>query len=137
MKEAPSAMRILQFEFQYNKLVPISLSVSFNLIEELTFQWKFNRKNLEESFVDALFGLATQNKTRMKLKLLCFETNVLSKLYHVFSTLAERRRRTQPLMDHVDLQDHLERRCNSLWVFGCNSAVFDKKFEDLSTASLR
>ena len=56
------------------KHVPISVSVSSNLIAEPIFLCNSNPQDLVESFIDAVEGLATQSKAQMKLKFLEIET---------------------------------------------------------------
>ena len=103
-----------------------------------------------ESFIDAVEGLATQSKALMKLKILEIETAIKSKLSRTLESLNERRCRNQrgfEFEDHcfeddneekdastqflqmqknqlIELQEHLERYCNVLPVFGFNSAKY-------------
>ena len=104
-----------------------------------------------ESFNDAVEGLATESRAQMKLKFLEIETAIKSKLALILETLNERRCRKQrdfEFEDHcfedeneekdastqflqmqknqlIELQEHLERYCNVLPVFGFNSAKYD------------
>ena len=104
-----------------------------------------------ESFIDAVVGLATQSKAQMKFKFLAKETAIKSKLSRTLESLNERRCRNQrgfEFEDHcfeddneekdastqflqmqknqlIELQEHLERYCNVLPVFGFNSAKYD------------
>ena len=104
-----------------------------------------------ESFFDAVEGLATQSKTQMKLKILEVETAIKSKLTRTLNSLNERRccnQRVFEFEDHcfendnaekdasrhffqlqkkqlIELQEHLDRYCNVLPVFGFNSAKHD------------
>ena len=104
-----------------------------------------------ESFIDAVEGLATQSKVQMKLKFLEIETAIKSKLTRTLESINERRYRNQRVFefeDHcfedddeekdvsthflqmqknqlIELQEHLERYCNVLPVFGFNSAKYD------------
>ena len=115
------------------------------------FLCNFNRRDLVEPFIDAVEGLATQSKTQMKLKFLEIETAIKSKLTRTLETLNERRCRNQRVFefkDHcfqdvneekdastqflqmqknqlIELQEHLERYCNVLPVFGFISAKYD------------
>ena len=105
-------------------------------------------RDLVESFIDAVDGLATQSKAQMKLKILEVETAIKSKLTRTLETLNERRCHNQRVFefkDHcfedsgeaidasinflqqqknqlIELQEDLERYCNVLPVFGFNSA---------------
>ena len=104
-----------------------------------------------ESFIDAVEGLATQSRAQRKLKFLEIETAIKSKLTRTLESLNERRCRNQRVFefeDHcfedddgekgvstqflqmqknqlIELQEHLERYCNVLPVFGVNSAKYD------------
>ena len=128
------------------KHVPISVLVSSNLITMPIFLC-----NSVESFIDAVEGLTTQNKAQMKLKFLEMETAIKSNLTRTLESLNERRCRNQrgfEFEDHcfeddneekdastqflqrqknqlIEPQEHLERYCNVLPVFGFNSAKYD------------
>ena len=56
------------------KHVPISVSISSNLIAKPIFLCNSNARDLVESFIDGVEGLATQSKAQMKLKFLEIET---------------------------------------------------------------
>ena len=58
------------------KHVPISVSISSNLIATPIFLCNSNPRDLVESFIDAVEGLATQSKAQMKLKILEVETAI-------------------------------------------------------------
>ena len=60
------------------KHVPISVSISSNLISMPIFLCNSNPRDLVESFIDAVE--ATQSKAQMKLKFLEVETAIKSKL---------------------------------------------------------
>ena len=104
-----------------------------------------------ESIIDAVERLATQSKAQMKLKFLEVETAIKIRLTRILESLNERRCRNQRVFefeDHrfeddneekdastrfvqmqkkhlIELQEHLERYCNVLPVFGVNSAKYD------------
>ena len=110
-----------------------------------------NPRNLVESFIDAVEGLATQSKAQMKSKFLKIETAIKSKLSRTLEPLNERRCSNQrgfEFQDHcleddneekdastqflqmqkyqlIELQEHFERYCNVLPVFGFNNAKYD------------
>ena len=131
------------------KHVPISVSISSNLIAKPIFLCNSNPRDLVESFIDAVEGLATQSKAQKKF--LEIETAIRSKLSRTLESLNERRCRNQcgfEFEDHcfeddneekdastqflqmqknqlIELQEHLERYCNVLPVFGFNSAKYD------------
>ena len=133
------------------KHVPISVSISSNLITMPLFLCNSNPRDLVESFIDAVEGLATQSIAQMKLKFLGIETAIKSKLSRTLESLNERRCRNQrgfEFEDHcfeddneekdastqflqmqkkqlIELQEHLERYCNLLPAFGFNSAKYD------------
>ena len=64
----------------FGKHVPISVSMSSNLIAKPIFLCNSNPRDLVESFIDAVEGLATQSKAQMKLNFLEEETAIKSKL---------------------------------------------------------
>ena len=133
------------------KQVPISVSISSDLIAEPLFLFNSNPSDLVESFINAVEGLATKCKAQMKLKFLEVETAIKSKLTRTLESLNERRYRSQRVFefeDHcfeedneekdastqffqmqknqlIELQEHLERYCNVLAVFGFNGAKYD------------
>ena len=133
------------------KHVPVSVSISSNLIAKPIFLCNSNPRDLVESFIDAVEGLATQSKAQMKLNFLEIETAIKSKLSRTLESLNERRCRNQrefEFEDHcfeddnaeknastqflrmqknqlIELQEHLERYCNVLPVFGFISAKYD------------
>ena len=130
------------------KLVPISVSISSNLIAMPKFVCKSNPRDLVESFIHGVESLATQSKAQIKLKCSEVETATKSKLTRTLESLIEGRCRNQRVFefrDHfleddneekdastqflqmqknqsIELQDHLENYCNVLPVFGFNSA---------------
>ena len=133
------------------KHVSISVSISSNLIAEPIFLCSSNPRDLVESFIDAVEGLATQSKAHMKSKFLEKETAIKSKLTQTLESLNECRCRNQSVFefeDHcfeddneekdastqflqmqknqlIELQEHLERYCNVLPVFEYYSAKYD------------
>ena len=132
------------------KHVPISVSISSNLIPEPIFLCNANPHHLISSFITALEGLATQSKAQMKLSFLEVETAIKIKLCAIFEQLNQRRNQAErvsnfaddcmveeeekDLSTHfqqmqknqlIDLQEHFERYCNVLRVFGFNSAKYD------------
>ena len=133
------------------KHVPISLLISSNLISEPIFLYNSNPRDLVESFLDADEGLATQSKAQMKLKFVEVQTTIKSKLTRTLESLKERRCRNQRVFEFedqcseddneekddstqflqmqknrlIEIQEHLERYCNVLPVFGFNSSKYD------------
>ena len=132
------------------KHVPISNFVSSNLIPEPIFLCKANPRHLISSFITALEELATQSKTQIKLNFIEVETAIKIKLCAILEQLNQRRNRAERVSNFVDnciveeeekdlsaqfllmqknqlidLQEHFERYCNSLPVFGFNSAKYD------------
>ena len=115
------------------------------------FHSNSNPRDLVESFIDAVEGLATQSKAQMKLKFLEVETAIKSKLTRTLESLNDRHCRNQQVFEFedqcfeddneekdasthllqmlknqlIELQEHLERYCNVLPVFGLNSAKYD------------
>ena len=133
------------------KHIPISNSISSNLLAEPKFLCNSNPSNLVESFIDAVEGLATQSKAQMQMKFLEKETAIKGKLTRTLEYLNKCRCRNQRVFefkDHyfeddneekdastqflqmqknqlIELQEHLERYCNVLPVFGFNSTKYD------------
>ena len=130
------------------KHVPISVSISSNLIAEPLFLCNSNPRDLVELFIDAVEGLATKSKAQMKLKFLKVEKAIKSERTRTLESPNERRYRNQCVVEFedpcfeddneekdastqflqmqknqlIELQEHLERYCNLLPVFGFNSA---------------
>ena len=133
------------------KHVPISVSISSNLIAKPIILCNSNPRDLVESFIDAVEVLATRSKAQIKLEFLEIEPAIKSKLARTLESLNERRCRNQRVFDFedhcfeddneekdastqflqmqknqlIELQEHLERYCNVLPVFGFNSANYD------------
>ena len=132
------------------KHVLLSVSISSNLIPEPIFLCNANPHHLISSFITALEGLATQSKTQMKLNFIEVETAIKIKLCATLEQLNQRRNRSERVSNFVDdciveeeeedlstqlllmqkiqliyLQEHFERYCNVLPVFGFNSAKYD------------
>ena len=131
--------------------MPISVSISSNLIAEPLFLCNSNPRDLVETVIDAVDGLATKSKDQRNLKILEVETAIKSKLTRTLESLNERRYRNQSVFKFedpcfeddneekgastpflqmqknqlIELQEHLERYCNVLTVFGFDSAKYD------------
>ena len=84
------------------KHVPISVSISSNLISEPIFLRNSNPCDLVESFLDAVEGLATESKAQMKLKFLEGETATKSKLTRTLKSLTERCCRNRDVFEFDD-----------------------------------
>ena len=131
------------------KHVPISVSISSNLVEEPIFLCNSDPHHLVASCIRALENLASQSKAKMKNLFLDIETTKKIKLGSILEKLTQRHNRrgsarfdmsqddcdnescasTQFLQIQknqlIDLQESLERYCNVLPVFGFNSAKYD------------
>ena len=131
--------------------VPISVSIASSLITMPKIHCISNQRNLVGSFIDAIEGFARPSKTQMKLNFLEVETTIKSKLTRTLEPLTECRCRNQRVFEFedqcfdddnegkdastqflqmqknhsIELQEHLERHCNVLPVFGFNSAKYD------------
>ena len=133
------------------KHVPISVSISSNLIPETIFLCNSDPRHVS-SFVSALEGLATQSKVQMKVRFFEVETAIKIKLSSVLEQLNQRHSQRERVIDYdydgffndtaeekelstqfiqmqknqlIDLQEPFERYCNTLPVFGFNSAKYD------------
>ena len=133
----------------FGKHVPISVSISSNLLEEPSFLYNSDPHYIVSSFIGTLEGLTSQSKAQMKLLFLDIETTIKIKLGSILEKLTERHNRrererfdmSQDDCDNeicassqflqiqknqlIDLQETLERYCNVLLVFGFNSAKND------------
>ena len=84
------------------KHVPISLSISSNLIEQTIFLCNSNPGAFVLSFVDALDLLATQSGAQIEQKFLEIETGVKIKLNQIFSNPKHRRCRKETVSAFED-----------------------------------
>ena len=132
------------------KHVLISVSISSNLIPEPIFLCNADPHHLILSLITALEGLATQSKAQMKLNFIEVETAIKMKLCALLEQLNQRRNQAERVSNFVDdciveeeekdlstqflqmqknhlidLQEHFERYCNVLPVFGFSSAKYD------------
>ena len=130
------------------KHVPISVSISSNLIPAHIFLCNSDPRHLVSSFVTALEGLATQSKAQMKLRFIELGFKISSILEQLnqrhsqregvidfddddyFNDPAEEKELSTQFLQMqknqlIDLQEHFERYCNTLPVFGFNSAKYD------------
>ena len=131
------------------KHVPISASISSDLVEEPIFIYNSDPHNLVASFVRAPENLASQSKAKMKNSFHEIETTLKNKLGSILERLSQRHiRRESARFDMrqddcdnencasnqflqmqknqlIDLQVSLDRYCNVLPVFGFNSAKYD------------
>ena len=127
------------------KRIPISVSISSNLVKEPIFLCNSDPHHLVTSFIGALEYLALQSKTIMKNVFFDIETTIKIKLGSILEKLTRRHnRREQADLDDcdndtcmstqflqiqkkhlIDSQEHLERYCNVLPIFGFNSAKYD------------
>ena len=127
------------------KHVPISVSISSNLVEEPIFFCNSDPCHLVASLIGGLENLASQSKAKMKNLFLDIETTIKIKMGSIFEKLTQRHnRREQADLDDCDneicastqflqiqknqlfdLQESLERYCNVLPVFGFNSTKYD------------
>ena len=85
------------------KHVPISVSISSNLVEEPIFLYNSDPHHLVSSFIGTLEGLALQSKAQMKLLFLDIETTIKIKLGSILEKLTQRHnRREQADLDDCD-----------------------------------
>ena len=134
------------------KHVPISVSISSNVIPESIFLCNSDPRHLLSSFISALEGLAMQSKAQMKLRFIEVETAIKIKLPSILEQLNQRHSQRERVIDYendkyfndtaeqkelstqflqlqknqrLDLQEHFERYGNTLPAFGLNSAKYD------------
>ena len=84
------------------KHVPISVSISSNLIPEPILLCNANAHHLISSFVTALDGLATQRKAQMKINFIEVETAIKIKLCVILEQLNQKRNRAERMSKFVD-----------------------------------
>ena len=83
--------------------VPISVSISSNLVEEPTFLCNSDRHRLAASFIGVLENLTSQSKAKMKNMFLDIETTLKIKLGSFLEKLIQRHnRREQADCDDCD-----------------------------------
>ena len=131
------------------KHVPISVSISSNLVERPIFLCNSDPHHLVATFIVALENLASQRKAKTKNLFHDIEKAEKSKLSNILEKLSQRHNRREHAMfdmsqddcdneicasthllqiqkkQKFDLQESLERYCNVLAVFGFNSAKYD------------
>ena len=134
------------------KHVPISVFIPSNLIPNPFFFCTSDHRHLVSSFVSALEGLATPSKAQLKLRFIEVETAIKIKLSSILERLNQRHSQRERVIEYyndeyfndtaeerelstqflqmrknqlIDLQEHFERYCNTLPVFGFNSAKYD------------
>ena len=91
------------------KHVPISVSISSNLVEEPIFLYNSDPHHLVSSFIGTLKGLASQNKAQLKLLILDIETTIKIKLGSILEKLSQRHIRRE----QADLDDCVKEICAS------------------------
>ena len=84
------------------KHVPISVSISSNLIPEPIFLCNANPHHLISSFISALGGIATQSKAQMKLNFFEIETAIKIKLCAILEQLNQRRKQAERVSNFAD-----------------------------------
>ena len=82
------------------KHVPISVSISSNLIPEPIFLCISDPRHLVSSFISALEVLATQSKAQMKLKFIEVETANKIKLSSILEQLNQRHSQRERVIDY-------------------------------------
>ena len=127
------------------KHIPISVSISSNLVKEPIFLCNSDPHHLVTSFIGALENLARRSEAKLKNLFFDIETTINIKLGSILEKLTQpRNRREQADLDDcdnetctstqflqiqkkrlIDLLEHLQRYCNVLPIFGFNSAKND------------
>ena len=87
------------------KHVPISVSISSNLIPEPIFLCNANPHLFILSFITALEGLATQSKAQTKLNFTEVETAIKTKLCAVLEQVNQRRNRVSNFVDDCIVEE--------------------------------
>ena len=127
------------------KHIHISASISSNLVKEPIFLCNSDPHHFFTSFIGALENLALRSTAKTKNLFFDIKTTIKIKLSGILGKLTQRHnRREQADLDDcddetcsstqflqiqkkqlIDLQEHLERYCDVLFVFGFNSAKYD------------
>ena len=84
------------------KHVPVSVSISSNLIPEPIFLCNANPHRLILPYTTALEGLAAQGKAQMKLNFIEVEIAIKTKLCPILEQLNQRRNRAERVQNVVD-----------------------------------
>ena len=82
--------------------VPITVSISSNLIPEPIFLCSLDPRHLVSSFISALEGLGTQSRAQMKLKFIEVETAIKIKLSNILEQLNQRHGQRERVIDSED-----------------------------------
>ena len=82
--------------------MPISVSISLNLIPEPIFLCNDNPLHLFSSFIPAVEGLATQSKAQMKFSFMEVEAAIKIKLCAILEQLDQRLNRAEKVSNLVD-----------------------------------
>ena len=82
------------------KHIPVSVSISSNLIPDPIFLCNSDPRHLVSSFVSTLEGLATQSKAQMKLRFFEVETAIKIKLSSILQQLNQRRSQRERVIDY-------------------------------------
>ena len=134
------------------KHVPISVSFLSNLLSETIFLCISDPQRLVFSFISVFKGLPMQSKAQLKLRFSEVETAIKIKISSILEQLNQTHSQRERVTDYdndeyfndteekkelstqflemqknqlIDLQEHFERYCNTLPVFGFNSAKCD------------
>ena len=137
------------------KHVSIPVSISSNLIPEPIFLCNSDPRHLVSPFASTREGLATQSKAQTKLRFIEVEAAIKIKLSSILQQLNQRHSQRERVNDYdndeyfndtaeekelstqflqmqknhlIELQEDFERYCNTLPVFGFNSAKYDINF---------
>ena len=95
------------------KHVPISVSISSNLLDESIFLCDFDPHHLVSSFIGTLEGRASQSKAPMKLLFLDIETTIKFELGSVLEKLTERHNRREHARFDMSQDDSDKEICAS------------------------
>ena len=82
------------------KHVPISVSISSNLIPEPIFLCKSDPRHIVSSFISALEGLATKSKAQMNIRFIEVETAMKNKLSIILEQLNQRHSQRKRVIDY-------------------------------------
>ena len=106
------SFKVTQTTMWIGKLVPISISISSNLVEEPIFLYNSDHHLLVSSFIGTLDGLASQNKAQINF-FLDIETTIKIKLGNNLEKITQRHNRREQARFDLSQNDCDNENCAS------------------------
>ena len=124
------------------KHVPISVSISSNLIPEHIFLCNANLYHFISSFITVLEKLATQGKAQMKLNFIEVETAIKIKLCAILEQLNQRRKQAERVSNCIVEEDEkdlstqfLQMQKNQLLIYRNNLSATVTFYQSLDSSA--